>query len=145
MSAHLEAAASRTVPRFTFMGLCNHILFDNFCKKDPALFSHVGEVTAVSGNVITVTGANGQPDGYWTGGWCKPTARSDFRLVLSHVGNTLTLLLPFAETVLDSDVQVFAGCNHVFTGDCSLKFDNAIEYGGFPFVPTKNIFATGLD
>jgi len=141
----IEAAASRSIPRFTFMGLCNHVLFDNFCKVNPGLFSHVGEATAVSGNILTVTGANSQADGYWTGGWCKPNAQNDFRLILAHTGNNLTLLLPFSMNVLAADIQVFAGCNHVMTGDCATKFDNVIEFGGFPFVPTKNIFATGLD
>lgn len=141
----IEAAASRTIPRFTFMGLCNHVLFDNGCKVNPASFSMVGPAAAVSGNILTVTGANGQANGYWTGGWCKPNAQSDFRLILAHSGNNLTLLLPFATNVLAADIQVFAGCNHQMTGDCATKFDNVLEFGGFPFVPTKNIFATGLD
>lgn len=141
----IEAATSRTVPRFTFMGMCNHIWADAGCKVNSSLFSMVGPCTTTTGNVITVTGANAQPDGYWRGGWCKPNAKSDFRLILAHTGNNLTLLLPFSETVTGADVQVFPGCNHILTQDCATKFDNVLEFGGFAFVPFKNIFATGLD
>jgi len=35
----IEAATSRTVPRFTFMGMCNHMLYDANCGADPDLFS----------------------------------------------------------------------------------------------------------
>ena len=141
----IESAQNRTIPRFTFMGLCNHVLFDNGCKVNSALFSQTGMVTAVSGNVITVAGANSRPDGYWTGGWCKPVGVSDFRLILSHTGNDLRLLLPFSSSVSGADVQIFAGCDHTLTGHCATKFDNVLEFGGFPFVPSKNPFESGLD
>ncbi len=141
----IEAATSRAIPRFTFMGMCNHVWADNGCKVNSTAFAIVGNCSAETGNIITITGANAQPDGYWKGGWCKPNAKSDFRLILAHTGNNLTLLLPFSEPALSADVQVFPGCDHTLTGDCAIKFDNVLEFGGFAFVPTKNIFATGLD
>lgn len=141
----IEAATSRSVPRFTFMGMCNHVLYDSNCQVDPSGFSMIGEVLTVDGNVLTVDGADGQADGYWTGGFIKPTAQTDFRLVLSHVGEDLTLLLPFSADVDGVNVQVFAGCDHTLTGDCATKFDNVLEFGGWPFVPSKNPFSTGLD
>ena len=145
VSRSIEAATSRTVPRYTFMGMCNHVLYDNSCKVNPAGFTVTGEVTDITGNTITVDGASSQPDGYWRGGFCKPSADSDFRLILDHTGDVLTLLLPFSTDLTGQNVQVFAGCDHTLTGDCATKFDNVIEFGGWPFVPTKNIFATGLD
>jgi len=30
-------------------------------------------------------------------------------------------------------------------GDCALVFDNVVEFGGFAFVPKRNIFQSGLD
>ena len=141
----IEAATGRPIPRFTFMGMCNHILFDGGCQVAEGLFNGGGSVTAVTDNVITVPGANTQPDGYWTGGWVKPDATSDFRLILAHSGNDLTLLLPFSSTVLGANVTFYAGCDHTFDGDCATKFDNVLNFGGFPFVPTKNVFITGLD
>ena len=51
---------------------------------------------------------------------------------------------PFGVDVTGLNLQIFAGCNHELTGDCANKFQNAINFGGFAFVPNKNIFATGL-
>lgn len=142
----VEAATQRKIPRFTFMGMCNHILFDAGCKKGTSGFLlSAAPCTAVTANVITVTGASLEADGFYAGGWCKPTAKSDYRLILSHTGDNLTLLLPFSEDVTGLQMDVYAGCDHVFDGDCANKFDNVENFGGFPFVPTKNIFSTGLD
>jgi len=137
-----EASASRACPNYSYMGMCNHILYGTGCGVNPAAYNHIGVVTAVSGNTITVDGASGQPDGYWTGGYVKPTAASDFRLVIAHSGNVLTLLLPF-DSVLGLDVQVFAGCDHTLN-DCANKFDNVQNYGGFAWVPNRNPF-NGID
>ena len=140
----IETALNRNMPRFTYMGTCNHVLYDNGCKVDPTLFTVVGNVSAVSGNTITVTGASSKANGFFTGGFCKPSAESDFRMVLKHVGDVLTLLLPFAQSVLNTNVEVFAGCDHLLKGDCALKFDQVLEYGGSFFVPLPNIFQTGV-
>jgi len=40
-------------------------------------------------------------------------------------------------------VQLFAGCDHTFFGGCKF-FANQDRHGGWPWVPTKNIFATGV-
>mgnify|MGYP003646526936 FL=1 len=139
----VEAATGRAIPRFTFMGMCNHILFDNGCKQTSVGFTYTGAVATVVDNVYTVTGADGQVDGFWTGGWCSPVGANDYRLVLAHTGTDLTLLLPFASDITGQDLEVYAGCDHGITA-CGTKFDNVLNFGGFPFVPNKNPFATGL-
>jgi uncharacterized phage protein (TIGR02218 family) len=140
----IESALNRSVPRFTFMGLCNHFVYDSSCGVDPTPFSHTGEVTAVTGSVITVAGA-GASGLDFTGGYCRPSSAMDYRMVIAQSGDDLTLLLPFSGTVLGGNVQVFAGCNHAVDGDCALVFDNVANFGGFAFVPNRNVFQTGLD
>ena len=140
----VEAATSRTIPRFTFMGMCNHILFDSGCKKSSAGFTFSGPVASISDVAYTVTGATGQPDGFWTGGWVTPVGTNDYRMILTHVGDVITLLLPFPGDLTGQDVDIYAGCDHTLAGACANKFDNVLEFGGFAFVPTKNPFATGL-
>lgn len=142
----IEQALDRNIPRFTYVGQCNHVLYDQRCGVDPSTFNVTGTVSSVSGNVITLPGASAKADGYYNGGYCTPTTGDqDFRLILNHVGNDLTLLLPFAVDVTGLDVQAFAGCNHDAFGDCATKFDNVIEFGGFAFVPNKNPFREGLE
>jgi len=36
-----------------------------------------------------------------------------------------------------------AGCDHSVS-TCAARFDNLANYGGFPFIPTKNPFSTGV-
>lgn len=140
-----EVALSRNIPRFTYMFSCNHILYSPGCGVDPDLFNVIGNTTDETGKTITVVGASLESDGFYNGGYCTSVSGdTDFRLIIKHVGNVLTLLLPFASPVLNTDVQVFAGCDHLIEGDCALKFDNVIEYGGSAFVPKKNPFVTGL-
>lgn len=139
----IEAASSRSIPRFTYQGLCNHVLYDARCKKLASDFKFTGLVSAVSGNVITVTGANAFPDDYFTAGFAESFGGVDDRMILDHVGNNLTLLLPFAASVLGSNIDLYAGCFHDLD-TCVNKFNNGINYGGFFFIPVKNPFNTGL-
>ncbi|HET6416902.1 MAG TPA: DUF2163 domain-containing protein [Polyangiales bacterium] len=139
----LEGALSRNVPRFTFLGQCNHFLFDRSCGVDPSAFNHVGVVTVVSGYDITISGL--AASGFdFVGGYARPVSENDFRLVLSQSTDTLTLILPFQNDQAGNNVQVFAGCDHVLTGDCALTFDNVANFGGFAFVPTWNVFQSGI-
>jgi uncharacterized phage protein (TIGR02218 family) len=149
----IAAATSRPIPRFTYQGLCNHVLYDDGCKVDPTdtTFRHTGTVSNVVDNTITVIGADGFPDGYFTGGFVEADGGNDARLILNHVGNVLQLLLPFPFSTLGAVVVVLAGCDHTIA-TCDQKFfttedptSNVINYGGFAFIPTKDIFATGLD
>ena len=135
----------RAAPRFTYMGLCNHILYDARCKVDISLFDFTGLVSAVSGNDITVNGASGLGAGFFVGGFARFPAGSteDARMILGQSGDTMTLLLPFAETILGSDIDLFAGCDHSLA-TCDTKFAAVLNYGGFPFVPRKNPFNTRL-
>lgn len=139
-----ESLNSKAIPRHTFSALCNRVLYAPDCGVNPAGFRISGPCTAIAGRVITVTNANTKPDGYFNGGFCQLVSGGDYRFIISHVGNNLTLLLPFLTDITGGDVVVSAGCNHLIDGDCATKFSNRPRHGGWPFVPTKNIFATGL-
>ncbi len=139
----IEAALSRNVPRVTYMGMCGAFLYDRFCNADPTLFNHIGTVTLVDGNDITVSGA-GASGFDFVSGYCRPVAEEDFRLVLAQSGDVLTLLLPFQNDHTGASLQVFAGCDHLIEGDCALVFDRVIDFLGFAFVPNKNVFQVGL-
>ena len=74
----------------------------------------------------------------------------DHRLILAQDGDDVTLLLPFAENIVGSTIVLLAGCDHSIT-TCDTKFSTPLDplsnvrnFGGFPFVPTKNPHETGL-
>lgn len=145
--APLTAAKSRQMPRLTYQSLCGHMLYDERCKisdTDPAFekFLIVEAVTA-GGLVLQLDGANtfGFAD-FFVNGFVEYLG--DFRLITAQAGELCTLLLPFNTSPLGIVVRCLAGCKHR-GGDCKNKFDNYINFGGFPMIPTKNIFRTGLD
>lgn len=138
----LTAGLGREAPRFTFQGLCNHFLYDVRCKVVQANFDFTGPVTSVVGNIITLTGANAQADGFYTGGFIQ-RGTTDFRMIVAHTGNTLEVILPFPSDVTGEDLTIFAGCDHTIA-TCKSKFDNVINYGGHAFVPLRDIFVNGI-
>lgn len=148
LSARVSLASiGKQIPRRTFQASCNHVLYDPLtCQVDDTDIAFRASVLSVAsqvGNVLTVSsGLSGTyTDGFMNGGFLEIVGGSDFRLILDHVGNVLELLLAFS--VAPSVVNVFAGCAHTIAV-CKSKFNNVDRYGGFAFVPTKNIFQTGL-
>lgn len=146
------SAFSRPIPRYTFQSLCNHTLYDDQCSVDSSdsSFRADGSVVSVTANNIVVTEAASFADGFFTGGYVEYNLGEDARLILDHVDDTLTLLLPFPFDAVGKTVIVFAGCDHSIS-TCDSKFftsedpsSNVTNYGGFAFVPLRNIFATGL-
>lgn len=138
------AATSREVPRFTYSNLCNNVLYDARCKvveNDPAYQYTTGTVSGTDENTVTVSGTAAFGDGHFTAGFID--VDGELRLILDHTGNDLELLLPFGTDPTGKTPIVQAGCDHSIQ-TCKAKFDNVINYGGFAFVPLKDVFKNGL-
>jgi uncharacterized phage protein (TIGR02218 family) len=141
----LTAAKGRSVPRFTYQGLCNHMLYDGRCKVNSSLYQHTLYVVSVNGRVLTVSGAGAIGADYFENGFVE--YNGDYRMVTAQGGvgnNDLTLLIPFSTSPVGQWLEFYAGCKHTPTV-CDTKFANIVNYGGFPSVPTKNPFESGLE
>ena len=140
-----EAALARTMPRFKFQGMCNHVLGDTRCQitLDPT-YKFTGTVSTLSGSTVTIPGLlAAKGDGWATGGYIEFGA-DDWRLVLDQTGNDCRMLLNFESNVVGQSVDVYAGCDHSLA-TCGTKFSNVINFGGFPYVPKRNPFSAGID
>lgn len=139
----VSEAFDKEIPQRTFQSSCNNVLYDDDCKVLSGSFQHTNEVTAVAGNIITVQGLLGtKGDGWATAGFAS-FGSLDYRLILTQDGDDCILSLPFYADMLGQTIDVFAGCDHVIA-TCDSKFSNRINFGGCPYVPTKNIFLTGV-
>lgn len=140
----LTSAQTRAIPRITFSGLCNHMLYDSRCKisETSSTWEKFLPVSAVSSNQITCTGASAFGSDFFAGGFVE--FDDDYRQVISQSGDVLTLNVPFAISPLNQTVRVLSGCSHELSV-CASKFSNAVNFGGFPYVPGRNIFVDGLD
>jgi len=142
----ISAAISRQIPRYVFSAQCNNILFDDNCgiSKTNPLYWYQGTISAVSDNIITVSGLGSTHSSGWANaGVVEILSGSDSRLVTNHTGDNLELLLPFPVNILGSTVDVYAGCGHSIAV-CKTDFDNVINFKGCAFVPHRNIFESGL-
>jgi hypothetical protein len=126
----------REIPRFKYHAQCNHVLYDTFCTLDRNSFAQSGLVNGIDGNVISVSGFTGTA---FIGGYVQNASGTDYRMILDHSADALTLLLPFADSVLGTTVKAFQGCDHTVQ-TCKTKFNNVINFGGYPYVPSTNIF-----
>lgn len=142
----IESGAGLTIPRYGFQSACGNVLYEPNCGADPVPHQLIATVTAVSGATITVPGVSALPASWFRGGVVAPNGQGDRRMILRHTGDVLTLRQPFAASVLNAIVTVFAGCNHRYSGDCSsTKFNRQPYFRGYRFIPKKNLFQTGLD
>lgn len=130
---------------------CPHVLYGPECNASKAAATVSGTVAAIDGTVITL-------DAGWEGAfaptkfirgtfeWTPVDSTTQRRTILRVNGDDLTLSgLPINLAVADV-VDVVLGCNHqAFTasgGDCEGLHDNLVNYGGDPWIPTKNVINT---
>jgi len=139
----LSATFDKTIPDRTFQAGCNFTLFDSDCQVSASSFKHTNTCTAHVSNVATVSGLSAAKGSGWATGGYMSYGVLDFRLILSQTGDDCTLNLPFYESVVGKAVNVYAGCDRSIS-TCDTKFSNSLNFGGCPYVPTKNIFQTGL-
>jgi len=152
---------SRSVPKRTFSFACNHILYDSGCQVGAESHRSDARVASITDGGTTLglsedadwtgtsLGGNLTSDStYFNGGYCEAevvggTQRRMLLTVRTTSGLECVLNTPFDDLLLGTSIKFYAGCNHSVS-TCKTKFDNVRNYGGCPFVPTRNPFSTGV-
>lgn len=142
--------------RARYQRRCRHALYQTGCGLDKADFAIPATVTAASGFTITVTELDsntvdsnvGDADEF-VGGVVETTDGS-LRYIVAQEGSVLTLIRPLQsliddvnDSVAGADVILYPGCDRT-RGTCKDKFDNLLNYGGFPWIPGKNPFGNDV-
>ncbi len=141
----LTSGSGRIVPRYTFQGLCNHVLYDESCTIQESAFQENVTVESVSGRLLTVNAGqlSNEDLNRWTGGFIQ--FGTEFRQIVKQpAGRVMTLDLQFLNTPAGGTIRILPGCDYVINGDCLTIYNNVVNQAGFPYVPTKNPFE-GLD
>lgn len=139
----LSTSLQRGGLRYGYQKSCPHVLYaSNTCRVDREAFKIEGVVTAVGGNTVSATAFDALADGWFNGGFIEfeiPSGMTERRMVLNHVGPVLTIMgLPVGISVGDT-VSAFPGCDRT-VDTCIAKFNNLVNYGGFPHSPGRNPF-----
>lgn len=117
---------------------CPHQLYGPGCTLDIADWRINLICAAVSGNQLTVTGANAYPNGYFVGGMVL--SGSDYMMIVAHSGNTITLLDALPAATIGASIGLWPGCERTMA-TCDGRFSNLDNFGGLPFLPKKNPFS----
>jgi len=142
VNSHLELL-NLNMPRNLYQAGCVNALFDASCTLNMASFATSGSVsTGSSTHVINATLS--QTTGYFDLGQVSFTsgANSGISRTVKHYTQgspgTVSLIAPFpvAPSVGDA-FTIYPGCDKQ-QSTCSSKFNNLINFRGFPYVPENS-------
>lgn len=143
------------IPRYTFQSQCNSFLYDSpGCSLTRGDWSFAGTITTIANGVeVEIAGlraaaaaldagvssalTSDELDRYWQAGYLVTVDGEVREIMEGNFGSdpdVLRLLHPFRSAQAGDAVTVFAGCEKSLD-ICNRKFDNAINFQGFAFVP----------
>lgn len=128
----------RTGLRARYQRQCRHALYSPSCTLNMDTYKVTGVVQSVNTGLVTCTQAAALPNGWFTGGILR-LASGATRFIISHSGAQLQLSRPFAEDIGGQTIDIFPGCDHL-KSTCISKFNNLLNFGGFPYIPSINPF-----
>lgn len=111
------------------------------CKADLAAHTVTGTITAVTSSTIIEDAALTMADGWANGGTLIFTSGQNVGLkipaVKLQIGKVVELFEPpYYPPAVGDTFQLIAGCDKSLS-TCRDKFNNLVNFGGFPFVPTS--------
>ncbi|AIM40627.1 tail assembly protein [Vibrio phage VpKK5] len=127
--------------RARYTKTCRHELYDQGCQIDYDSSRVQAELLEVTDSVnLRFAEAAGFPDGYFTAG-IVDAGPQGARFILDHQGDIVRINRPI-DIPVGSDVSLLAGCDHL-RSTCQAKFNNEINFGGWPWIPDVNPFGGG--
>lgn len=152
-------AGNDNTPSDVFSGVCNDDLFETpGCNLLRDNFRHIGTVGAIdaTGFLITIPGlrlqaatldlihsgptgplTSGELDIYWEGGHIQTGAGEIRSIVEGNISgdpDQVRVEHVFRSLAVTNGLSVFAGCDFSMA-TCHKKFNNAINFQGFPYIP----------
>lgn len=128
------------LPKRELQVACNWQLYGPYCGLTQGPYS-VSTTLGLSDNSPStlVSDVFSHPtEQYFRGGFVVGLSGDNnelIRHITDHTGPALSILPPFPFDVETGvNVRVVPGCDHSTT-DCTDRFDNLDNYGGFPFIP----------
>lgn len=128
--------------RAKFEYTCRHAVYDRGCTLDKETKRFAGNVSGnaadAGGLKVTVPGASALGATYFVGGMLIGPDNIA-RFIVAQTGDVLTLRRTYLESRSGDAVRLYPGCDGAFQ-TCIQKFNNLPNYGGFPWIPTRNPF-----
>lgn len=121
---------------------CNYFLYDEGCGLQRGDWKVTGPlVSVVNGVKISSPVFATKPDGWFKYGYLE--AGDGAYMIIDHKGSEVTLLNGLEGVAVGAAISAYAGCDRTLT-TCWGRFDNGLNYLGFPWSPADNIFTRGF-
>lgn len=118
---------------------CPHVLYSAQCGVDRDAHKVTAEVVTVSGLAVTVDSLTGNFGGGYIE-WEPQPGVIERRAIRSNSGAVLTINFIAPNLAPGASVDVFPGCDHTLGAGGCAGYGNTPNYGGMPYIPTKNPF-----
>lgn len=138
----LAASMRRPGLRLTYERGCPLSLYDHNCRVNRDLFAVPATILSMTGLTITAAAFAAFADDYFPGGyieWSIGSGETDRRGVENQATDTLTLLGGTDGLAAGMSVTAYPGCPRTAV-ICDSRFNNILNYGGFPHLPGKSPF-----
>lgn len=135
----LSTAIRRPALRRHYQRNCPHVLYRVRCGAQESTYRLTTVISLVSGVTLTAAAFAAQVDGWYAGGfveWDDPDGIVHRRYIVDHTGANVTLAQPIPGLAAGATVRAWPGCDHTLA-TCNAKFNNAANFGGFPWIPTS--------
>jgi uncharacterized phage protein (TIGR02218 family) len=117
---------------------CDHALYGSRCKANKENFFVTGTIKSFSKSSLVISECATKEDYYFSGG--EVLFSDGFSVfVEKHIGDKIYLIRDTASAKIGETVKVYAGCDKGLL-TCNNKFNNINNFGGLPYMPTKNPF-----
>lgn len=126
------------LPNAYFQAPCNHVLYDSRCKASRGA-NRVETTVSAAGSLSFTVANDGGVDGALAAGEAVNLRNGERRLILGNSAGIVTIGYPFFDLRAGDPIELVRGCDHSFS-TCKAKFNNSINFGGHPFIPTDNPF-----
>jgi uncharacterized phage protein (TIGR02218 family) len=138
----LSSTLARPGLRRNYQYQCPHVLYGSKCQALRSIATVTPNVLSVNGSRVTLfAGWNSQPfEKYLNGSftWVDPSGNTQIRAILGFdSANTLRLNGQALGLSPGDSVEITFGCNRT-RDDCLNLHNNINNFGGFPWIPTKN-------
>lgn len=124
----------RPLLRAFYQRVCNYRLYDERCKASKAAHTTSTEIISFSDLAVVVLD-DGAGDTVLTAGEIRNKRTGEIRVITNNISNTIGITHPFSSVMAGDEVDLSLGCLHN-REDCSLKFANYENFGGFDKVNT---------
>jgi len=118
---------------------CPHVQYSASCGLDSANWQSSVIINDINGTLITLD--TSFPNSYFTGG--RISVGNEKRWIMSSSGNTIVLMSNLVESIAGDTAELLPGCQHS-ANSCRNTFNNYLNNGAFPFIPSKNPFRATL-